>query len=36
MSFEPFVVIRNIAKRCNGQLGVENILLEIEEGSLHA
>ena len=32
----PFVVLDDVAKRWNGQLGVENISLEIEEGSFVA
>ena len=32
----PFVVLENVAKRWNGQLGVEHIDLEIEEGSFVA
>lgn len=36
MSETPFVVLDNVAKRWNGQLGVENISLEIEEGSFVA
>ena len=36
MTGEPFVVLNNIAKRWNGQLGVEEISLEIAEGSFVA
>ena len=36
MSTKPFVVLKDVAKRWNGQLGVENISLEIEEGSFVA
>ena len=36
MTAEPFVVLKNIAKRWNGQLGVEKISLDIEEGSFTA
>lgn len=36
MAFEHFVVLKNVAKRWNGELGVENISLEIEEGSFVA
>ena len=36
MSTKPFVVLDNVAKRWNGQLGVENISLDIEEGSFVA
>ena len=32
----PFVVLDNVAKRWNGQLGVEHVSLEIEEGSFVA
>ena len=32
----PFVVLQDVAKRWNGQLGVEEISLEIEEGSFVA
>ena len=33
---KPFVSIQNVAKRWNGQLGVEGITLDIEEGSFVA
>ncbi len=33
---QPFVVLQDVAKRWNGQLGVEEISLEIEEGSFVA
>jgi len=33
MTKEPFVVLKNVAKRWNGQLGVEEISLDIYEGS---
>ena len=36
MTGKPFVVLNNIAKRWNGQLGVEEISLEIAEGSFVA
>ena len=36
MSTKPFVVLKDVAKRWNGQLGVENISLEVEEGSFVA
>jgi len=36
MSKKPFVVLENVAKRWNGQLGVEHVSLEIEEGSFVA
>ncbi len=36
MTTPPFVVLKDIAKRWNGQLGVENISLEIPEGSFTA
>lgn len=36
MTGAPFVVFSDIAKRWNGQLGVEQISLEIEEGSFVA
>jgi len=36
MSKPPFVVLDNVAKRWNGQLGVENVSLEIDEGSFVA
>jgi sn-glycerol 3-phosphate transport system ATP-binding protein len=36
MTAEPFVVIKDVAKRWNGQLGVEDISLEIDEGSFVA
>lgn len=36
MTTPPFVVLKNIAKRWNGQLGVENISLDIPEGSFTA
>ncbi|RIK88092.1 MAG: ABC transporter ATP-binding protein [Hyphomicrobiales bacterium] len=36
MTAAPFVVLEDVAKRWNGQLGVENIRLEIEEGSFVA
>ena len=36
MSTTPFVVFEDVAKRWNGQLGVEHISLEIEEGSFVA
>jgi len=36
MTAEPFVVLKDVAKRWNGQLGVENISLDIEEGSFVA
>ncbi len=36
MTTEPFVVLKDIAKRWNGQLGVEDISLDIEEGSFVA
>jgi sn-glycerol 3-phosphate transport system ATP-binding protein len=36
MSTEPFVVLKDVAKRWNGQLGVEDISLDIEEGSFVA
>jgi len=36
MSNTSFVALENVAKRWNGQLGVENISLEIEEGSFVA
>ena len=32
----PFVVLKDIAKRWNGQLGVEGVSLEIAEGSFVA
>jgi sn-glycerol 3-phosphate transport system ATP-binding protein len=36
MTTPPFVVLKDVAKRWNGQLGVENISLEIPEGSFTA
>ena len=36
MTDAPFVVFSDVAKRWNGQLGVEHISLEIEEGSFVA
>jgi sn-glycerol 3-phosphate transport system ATP-binding protein len=36
MTDTPFVVFSDVAKRWNGQLGVEHISLEIEEGSFVA
>ena len=36
MTPEPFVVLKDIAKRWNGQLGVEEISLDIEEGTFVA
>lgn len=36
MTKAPFVVIKDVAKRWNGQLGVEGISLEIPEGSFTA
>ena len=36
MSKKSFVVLKDVAKRWNGQLGVEDISLEIEEGSFVA
>jgi sn-glycerol 3-phosphate transport system ATP-binding protein len=36
MTTSPFVVIKDVAKRWNGQLGVEGISLEIPEGSFTA
>jgi sn-glycerol 3-phosphate transport system ATP-binding protein len=36
MTTEPIVVLKDIAKRWNGQLGVEGISLEIPEGSFTA
>ena len=36
MTAEPFVVLKDVAKRWNGQLGVENISLDIDEGSFVA
>jgi len=36
MSTKPFVVLENVGKQWNGQLGVEGISLEIEEGSFVA
>ena len=36
MTTAPFVVLRDIAKRWNGQLGVEAITLDIPEGSFTA
>jgi len=36
MTTPPFVVLKDIAKRWNGQLGVENISLDIPEGSFTA
>ena len=33
---QPFVVLQDVAKRWNGQLGVEEISLDIEEGSFVA
>jgi len=36
MSDTPFVVMKDIAKRWNGQLGVEGISLDIVEGSFVA
>jgi sn-glycerol 3-phosphate transport system ATP-binding protein len=36
MSADHFVVLKDVAKRWNGQLGVEDISLEIEEGSFVA
>ena len=32
MNTKSFVVLKDVAKRWNGQLGVEDISLEIEEG----
>ena len=36
MMSKPFVVLENVGKQWNGQLGVEGISLEIEEGSFVA
>ena len=36
MTASPFVVIKDVAKRWNGQLGVEGISLDIPEGSFTA
>nr|WP_269808932.1 ATP-binding cassette domain-containing protein [Enterovibrio nigricans] len=36
MNSEPFVSFNNIAKRWNGQLGVENISIDIPEGAFVA
>ena len=36
MSTKPFVVLENVGKQWNGQLGVKDISLEIEEGSFVA
>ncbi len=36
MTTQPFVVLKDVAKRWNGQLGVEGISLDIEEGSFVA
>ncbi|OJI95742.1 carbohydrate ABC transporter ATP-binding protein (CUT1 family) [Planktotalea frisia] len=36
MTASPFVVLKDVAKRWNGQLGVEGISLEIPEGSFTA
>lgn len=36
MTTQPFVVLKDVAKRWNGQLGVEDISLDIEEGSFVA
>ena len=36
MGTKPFVVLENVGKQWNGQLGVEGISLEIEEGSFVA
>lgn len=36
MTTAPFVVIKDVAKRWNGQLGVEGITLDIPEGSFTA
>ncbi len=36
MTTAPFVVLQGVAKRWNGELGVEDISLEIEEGSFVA
>ncbi len=36
MTAEPFVSLKEVAKRWNGQLGVENISLDIMEGSFVA
>ena len=36
MKASPFVVLKDVAKRWNGQLGVEGISLEIPEGSFTA
>ena len=36
MSGQSFVVLDNVAKRWNGQLGVEHVSLDIEEGSFVA
>ncbi len=36
MTKAPFVVIKDVAKRWNGQLGVEGISLDIPEGSFTA
>ena len=33
---EPFVCLKNVAKRWNGQLGVENISLSIPRGAFVA
>jgi sn-glycerol 3-phosphate transport system ATP-binding protein len=36
MPTKPFVSMQNVAKRWNGQLGVEEVSLDIEEGSFVA
>ena len=36
MTTPPFVVLKDVAKRWNGQLGVEGISLDIPEGSFTA
>ena len=36
MTTPPFVVLKDVAKRWNGQLGVEGILPDIPEGSFTA
>jgi len=36
MDTKPFVVLQDVAKRWNGQLGVEEISLDIDEGSFVA
>jgi hypothetical protein len=33
MPTKPFVSMQNVAKRWNGQLGMEEVSLDIEEGS---